>query len=84
MTVVALLVGTTLAWFTDSASTGINRIVAGNLDIELEYLADDGSWLPVDSNEPIFDNNALWKPGFTQVAYLRIRNAGSLTISGMA
>ena len=27
----AMLVGTTFAWFTDSASTGVNRIQAGNL-----------------------------------------------------
>ena len=32
----AMLAGTTFAWFTDSASTGVNKIAAGNLDIELE------------------------------------------------
>ncbi len=30
-----MLIGTTFAWFTDSASTGINNIIAGNLDMEL-------------------------------------------------
>ena len=33
---VVMLVGTTFAWFTDTASTGVNKIQAGNLDIELE------------------------------------------------
>ena len=33
---IAMLVGTTFAWFTDSASTGVNKIQAGNLDIALE------------------------------------------------
>lgn len=32
----SMLVGTTFAWFTDSVSSGVNTIVAGNLDIELE------------------------------------------------
>ena len=32
---VVMLVGTTFAWFTDTASTGGNKIVAGNLDIKL-------------------------------------------------
>ena len=32
---VAMLIGTTFAWFTDTASTGVNKIQAGNLDIEL-------------------------------------------------
>ena len=31
----ALLAGTTLAWFTDTASSGVNKIQAGNLDIEV-------------------------------------------------
>ena len=34
---VSMLIGTTFAWFTDTASTGVNKIVAGNLDIELSY-----------------------------------------------
>ena len=29
----AMLIGTTFAWFTDPASTGVNTIQAGNLDI---------------------------------------------------
>lgn len=33
----AMLAGTTFAWFTDSASTGVNKIVAGNLDVSFEY-----------------------------------------------
>ena len=32
---VVMLVGTTFAWFTDTASTGVNKIQAGNLDVEL-------------------------------------------------
>ena len=32
---VAMLIGTTFAWFTDSASTGVNKIQAGNLKIQL-------------------------------------------------
>ena len=34
---VVMLVGTTFAWFTDTASTGVNKIQAGNLDVALEY-----------------------------------------------
>ena len=32
---IVLLIGTTFAWFTDTASTGVNKIQAGNLDVEL-------------------------------------------------
>lgn len=37
---VAMLVGSTFAWFTDSVTSGRNQIVAGNLDVEL-YHGDD-------------------------------------------
>ena len=33
---VTMLVGTTFAWFTDSASTSVNRIEAGKLNVALE------------------------------------------------
>ena len=33
----SMLVGTTFAWFTDEVKSGVNQIVAGNLDVELEY-----------------------------------------------
>ena len=32
----ALLIGSTFAWFTSTASTGVNKIQAGNLDVVLE------------------------------------------------
>ena len=32
----AMLVGATFAWFTDTASTGVNKIQAGNLDVQLQ------------------------------------------------
>ena len=34
---VVMLVGTTFAWFTDTARTSVNTIKAGNLDIQLFY-----------------------------------------------
>ncbi len=33
---VAMLVGMTFAWFTDTASTAVNKIQAGNLKVGLE------------------------------------------------
>lgn len=78
---VAMLMGTTFAWFTDTASTGVNTIQAGNLDIVLKYYdSATNSWKEVDSNTKLFDDNALWEPGHTEVAYLHIQNAGSLDL----
>jgi len=76
---VSMLVGTTFAWFTDAVHSGKNQIIAGNLDIELEYLV-NGQWKPVRENTNVFDENALWEPGHTEVVYLRISNLGSLAL----
>ena len=75
-----MLVGTTFAWFTDTASTGVNRIEAGNLKIKLMYSKDMTSWVEATANTPLFDDNALWEPGYTQIAYLKVVNTGSLAL----
>ena len=81
----AMLIGSTFAWFTDEVKTGVNKIVAGNLDVEMEYAIfnEDGTfkeWKSVEG-ESLFDENALWEPGYTQVVYLKIRNVGSLSLN---
>ena len=84
---VVMLVGTTLAWFTDTASAGVNKIQAGNLDIEVEYSKTmaEGSWKAIDNTTiDLFtdkDGNAmLWEPGAASVVYLRIANKGNLAV----
>ncbi len=76
-----MLIGTTFAWFTDSVTSGRNRIVAGNLDIELEYYdAATESFKAVNENVKIFNDTALWEPGHTEVAYLKVSNLGTLAL----
>ena len=81
----AMLAGTTFAWFTDTASTGVNRIVSGNLDVGLQYwgVGEDGrkTWLTAENSEELFDENALWEPGYTQIVYLKVKNNGNLALT---
>ena len=77
---VAMLIGTTFAWFTDTASTGVNKIQAGNLDVKLMYSTDMQTWREATDQTKLFDDNALWEPGYTQVVYLKIVNAGNLAL----
>ena len=92
---VVMLVGTTFAWFTDTASTGVNKIQAGNLDIELQYAtAWDGTtgaptaWADAEGQTLTFktkDNRAtdkiLWEPGCRyELPELRIVNKGNLAL----
>ncbi|RAQ30069.1 hypothetical protein DPQ25_00740 [Hydrogeniiclostridium mannosilyticum] len=76
----AMLIGSTFAWFTDSVTSGNNKIVAGNLDIELEYTTDFETWNPVQDATELFKKDALWEPGHAEVVYLRIKNLGSLAL----
>ena len=73
-----LLAGTTLAWFTDSVSSTGNKIQAGTLDIALEELGADGQFAEV-GEDPIF-SYALWEPGYSEYAVLRVANKGSLAL----
>lgn len=78
----AMLAGTTFAWFTDTASTGVNRIVSGNLDVGLEYWGGaESGWLTAENSEDLFDKNALWEPGYTQIVYLKVKNNGNLALT---
>ena len=77
---IVLLIGTTFAWFTDTASTGVNKIQAGNLDVELEYSTDCNTWKTANQNTQMFNDDTLWEPGHTEVVYLRVKNAGNLAL----
>ena len=85
---VAMLIGTTFAWFTDSASTAVNKIQAGTLDIALEMKNADGSWVTAEGQTlkwKTADNRAqseiLWEPGCTyELPELRIVNNGDLAL----
>lgn len=74
----AMFIGSTYAWFTDSASTGVNKIQAGNLDVTLEYLK-DGEWKDVKDSTDLFQTD-LWEPGTTDVVYLKVSNIGTLAL----
>lgn len=63
---VTMLVGSTFAWFTDTASTGVNTVQAGNLRVDIQDM--DGktlqgktlTWQTAENRE-----NILWEPGCT-------------------
>ena len=75
----AMLLGTTFAWFTDSATSANNVIKAGNLDVEVQYTLDGENWAALDGAKDLFQKG-LWEPGHTEVVALRIENKGSLAL----
>ena len=83
---VVMLVGTTFAWFTDTASTGVNKIVAGNLDVDIVNEAGtesiQNSGLKFVSVDNVTKGEAiLWEPNCTYLTEgFQIKNAGNLAL----
>ena len=82
---VVMLVGTTFAWFTDTASTGVNKITSGNLHVEIQNKEgteiDTLKWVKEDGT--VIDNQEgiLWEPGCTYLLTpFQIVNTGNLAL----
>ena len=80
----AMLISSTFAWFTDEVKSGVNKIVAGNLNVELyhsngnvaEEKVDEGTNLFVDKN----GNAILWEPGAMVYENFTVKNEGTLAL----
>ncbi len=81
---VSMLIGSTFAWFTDTASTGVNKIQSGNLEVEL--VGKDGKTLTealkwVKSAEAPEGEKVLWEPGCKyNLEPFAIKNSGNLAL----
>lgn len=83
-----MLVGSTFAWFTDSVTSAGNRIVSGNLKVDLLMYKGDGYVSIAGGTGDIFkeagvaqdSSETLWEPGKTQIVYLGVKNLGSLAL----
>ena len=77
----SMLLGTTFAWFTDSAVSADNKIIAGTLDVQLFQWTSDSQYKNIsDSHDPVFTDSIRWEPGMTEVVYLSIKNGGTLAL----
>ena len=82
----AMLAGSTFAWFTDTATTGVNKIVAGNLKVDIVDATNTADSLTAEGKELKFqnkegNNNILWEPGVTFLTQgFKIKNGGNLAL----
>ena len=82
LTCAAMLVGSTFAWFTDTASTAVNKIQSGILDVDIKNESGDS----LDGERLYFRNVAgetdiLWEPGATfQLDSFKLVNDGNLAL----
>ena len=81
----AMLIGSTFAWFTDSVTSGVNRIVAGNLDVEVTHtnatVTEAATIKGEDTMFPDKDGKAmLWEPGAMSYENFTVKNVGTLAL----
>ena len=87
---VVMLVGTTFAWFTDTASTGVNKIQAGNLDVDIIGATGDQhveklSFTKAAMTDAEAGAEILWEPGCRYLTQgFRIANKGNLALKWKA
>lgn len=84
---VTMLVGATFAWFTDTASTGVNKIVSGNLKVDIIGANSDSHIEKLDFTKATGaeGENLLWEPGCRYLTEgFRIANNGNLALKWKA
>ena len=87
---VVMLVGTTFAWFTDTASTGVNKIQAGNLKVDIIGEDSDAHIEKLDFTKAAMTDaeagaEILWEPGCRYLTQgFRIANKGNLALKWKA
>lgn len=80
---VAMLIGSTFAWFTDNVTTGKNKITAGNLDVKL-MVEENGEWVEANADTSLFDKDILWEPGAVLNSKpFKVVNGGNLALRYM-
>lgn len=70
--------GTSLAWFTDTDEEVKNIFHFADFDLDVEYRTEAGEWKTIENETRIFDDEALYEPGYVQVVYLRVINKGDV------
>ena len=71
--------GTSLAWFVDTTPAAKNSFIIGDLNLTVYHKTDSGAYDEiVEDDTVLFDDEALYEPGYTQVIYLKVVNNGDM------
>lgn len=70
--------GTTIAWFTDVTPVQQNTFVIGEMDLKVSYKNENGIYQEIQEDTKVFDENALYEPGYVQVVRMKVENQGDI------
>ena len=73
--------GASLAWFADTSPEINNIFHFADFKLEVLHRLTDGTWEKVDGETKIFDEEALYEPGYVQVVYLKAENKGDCDLA---
>ena len=75
----ALGAGATVAWFSDTTPVAKNTFEVAMMDLKVGFRNDAMTDYAVMTDQtPIFNDQAIYEPGYTQVVYLKIQNPGDV------
>lgn len=84
LTCLTMLIGTTFAWFTDTAQTNVNKVQSGTLKVDIQNKENkslDGRTLEWKTIDGKAQEDILWEPGATyELTPFKIVNRGKLAI----
>lgn len=69
---------TSLAWFTDTDDDVKNVFHFADFNWKVSHRLENGDWEQVDQTTKVFDDQALYEPGYVQVVYLKVENLGTM------
>ncbi len=70
--------GASLAWFTDTSPEINNIFHFADFDLTVSYFDENKEWTEIEADTTIFDNHALYEPGYVQIVYLKVENEGTV------
>ena len=68
--------GASLAWFTDTSEHITNIFHVADFEVTVSHRIGEDKWEDIDGKTDIFDDEALFEPGYVQVVYLKVENTG--------
>lgn len=82
---IAMLFGTTFAWFTSTIQTGTNTIKTADFNVKLQYCDTyDGTYADLTASDVLFNDVTLVPGGKTDVKYIKITNNNDYAVEASA
>lgn len=70
--------GTSIAWFSDTTPEMQNVFHFADFELTVSYRQENGAYKEIAADTKVFDEYALYEPGYVQVVYLKVENKGTV------